>query len=63
MTTPLPIALTINAEAVQAFVEPRLSLADFLRTQRGLTGTRRAARWGPAAPAWCASTAASSTPA
>ena len=33
------ISLTINGEAVEAEVEPRTSLADFLRGARGLTGT------------------------
>lgn len=34
-----PIALTINGEAVEANVEPRTHLADFLREERRLTGT------------------------
>ena len=34
-----PIHLTLNGEAVQAEVEPRTHLADFLRESRGLTGT------------------------
>jgi carbon-monoxide dehydrogenase small subunit len=33
------LALTINGEPVEAQVEPRTHLADFLREQRGLTGT------------------------
>lgn len=33
------ISLTINSELVEAEVEPRTSLADFLRNSRGLTGT------------------------
>ena len=33
------IALTVNGEAVQAEVEPRLHLADFLRDHLSLTGT------------------------
>jgi aerobic carbon-monoxide dehydrogenase small subunit len=33
------ISLTVNGEAVAALVEPRLSLADFLRHQLRLTGT------------------------
>jgi carbon-monoxide dehydrogenase small subunit len=33
------IRLTINAEQVQAEVEPRTHLADFLRERQGLTGT------------------------
>ena len=34
-----PIALTVNGEAVQARVQTRLNLADFLRHDLGLTGT------------------------
>ena len=33
------ISLTVNGEAVSASVEARTNLADFLRTQLGLTGT------------------------
>jgi aerobic carbon-monoxide dehydrogenase small subunit len=33
------ISLTVNGEIVEAEVEPRTSLADFLRHARGLTGT------------------------
>jgi len=33
------ISLSVNGEAVTALVEPRLSLADFLRHQLRLTGT------------------------
>lgn len=33
------ISLTINGEQLEAEVEPRTSLADFLRASRGLTGT------------------------
>src|SRR6195256_2186100 len=33
------IALTVNARAVEASVEPRTHLADFLRDSLGLTGT------------------------
>ena len=33
------ISVTINSELVEADVEPRTSLADFLRNSRGLTGT------------------------
>ena len=33
------ISLTVNGETVAADVEPRLSLADFLRDHRRLTGT------------------------
>ena len=33
------IALTLNGERVAAEVEPRMSLADFVRDRQGLTGT------------------------
>jgi len=33
------ISLSINGEAVEASVEPRTHLADFLREKQGLTGT------------------------
>ncbi len=36
---PIDIALTVNGERVTGTVEPRRSLADFLREQLGLTGT------------------------
>jgi aerobic-type carbon monoxide dehydrogenase small subunit (CoxS/CutS family) len=36
---PEPIKLTVNGESVEAKVEPRLSLADFLRQELRLTGT------------------------
>ncbi|MGZ5871179.1 MAG: (2Fe-2S)-binding protein [Bradyrhizobium sp.] len=39
MTAPLPIALHVNGERVEAQVLPRLNLADFLREQLKLTGT------------------------
>jgi aerobic carbon-monoxide dehydrogenase small subunit len=35
----VPIALTVNGRALQALVEPRTHLADFLREQCRLTGT------------------------
>ncbi|MGY4709585.1 (2Fe-2S)-binding protein [Mycolicibacterium sp. CBM1] len=34
-----PVRLSVNGIAVQATVEPRLTLADFLRESCGLTGT------------------------
>jgi carbon-monoxide dehydrogenase small subunit len=37
--TPVKISLRVNGEAVEASVEPRMHLADFLREQLGLTGT------------------------
>lgn len=39
MTTTTGIELTVNGRAVRATVEPRTSLADFLREQQGLPGT------------------------
>jgi len=33
------VTITINGETIKARVEPRLTLADFLRDQRRLTGT------------------------
>ena len=39
MTSPVPISLDVNGERVDAYVLPRLNLADFLREQLQLTGT------------------------
>jgi aerobic carbon-monoxide dehydrogenase small subunit len=39
MPDAMPIALTVNGEALQARVLARLNLADFLRHDLGLTGT------------------------
>ena len=39
MTTTCEITVTVNGKAVEAAVEPRLLLADFLRQTLGLTGT------------------------
>ena len=39
MSDPRPIALTVNGVSTHRFVEPRVSLADFLRRDLGLTGT------------------------
>ena len=39
MTAPVPIAIEVNGERVDAHVLPRLNLADFLREQMQLTGT------------------------
>lgn len=39
MIEPQPIAVTVNGARVRRFVEPRVSLADFLRRDLGLTGT------------------------
>lgn len=39
MTAKLAIDLTVNGKRYEGLVEPRLSLADFLRDHCGLTGT------------------------
>ncbi len=39
MMAQMPISLTVNGEPVDAQVQPRLNLADFLREHLGLTGT------------------------
>ena len=39
MTVPVPISLDVNGEHVDAYVLPRLNLADFLREHLHLTGT------------------------
>jgi carbon-monoxide dehydrogenase small subunit len=39
MTAFLPVVLTVNGVKTQRFVEPRLSLVDFLRHDLNLTGT------------------------
>ncbi|HEY7687629.1 MAG TPA: 2Fe-2S iron-sulfur cluster-binding protein, partial [Dongiaceae bacterium] len=39
MTKAIAISLTVNSETVEALVQPRTHLADFLRDQLGLTGT------------------------
>jgi len=39
MKQPIAIAVEVNGERVEASVEPRLTLADFLRTHLRLTGT------------------------
>ncbi len=35
----LPVEMTVNGRPVEAVVEPRMTLADFLREKCGLTGT------------------------
>ena len=42
----LPVAITVNGEAVRAFVEPRETLADFVRDHCSLTGTHLACEHG-----------------
>ena len=39
MTTKRAIEITVNEKRYEGLVEPRMSLADFLRDQLGLTGT------------------------
>lgn len=39
MSDSITITVNVNNEKITALVEPRLSLADFLRTEAGLTGT------------------------
>ena len=39
MTAKYPIAITVNEKRYSGSAEPRMSLADFLRDQLGLTGT------------------------
>ena len=39
MTQSIPVAFTVNGEAIEAPVPPRQHLADFLRETLGLTGT------------------------
>jgi len=39
MPAKTPIEITVNGKSYEALVEPRLSLADFLREHLGLTGT------------------------
>ncbi|HEX7881383.1 (2Fe-2S)-binding protein [Bradyrhizobium sp. C9] len=39
MSVPVPVSLLVNGERIDAFVLPRLNLADFLRENLKLTGT------------------------
>ncbi len=39
MAAPIVVTLTVNGEPVSRVVEPRLTLADFLRDELGLKGT------------------------
>jgi carbon-monoxide dehydrogenase small subunit len=39
MFDPRPIKLTVNGRAIEAMVDPRMNLADFLRRNLKLTGT------------------------
>jgi carbon-monoxide dehydrogenase small subunit len=42
----IPISCAVNGETVERLVEPRLSLADFLRTELELTGTHLGCEMG-----------------
>jgi carbon-monoxide dehydrogenase small subunit len=42
----LPVTVTVNGEAVRAFVEARETLADFIRERCSLTGTHLACEHG-----------------
>ncbi len=46
MSERVPIALEVNGEAVAQYIEPRLSLADFLREELELTGTHLGCEMG-----------------
>ncbi|MFG6637816.1 (2Fe-2S)-binding protein [Sulfitobacter sp. 1A12126] len=46
MSEPIPLSFTLNGKPVAAFVEPRKSLADFLREDRSLTATRLGCEMG-----------------
>jgi carbon-monoxide dehydrogenase small subunit len=42
----VPITLTVNGRSISAEVEARMTLADFLREQLGLTGTKLGCEYG-----------------
>jgi carbon-monoxide dehydrogenase small subunit len=42
----VPITLTVNGQTISAEVEARMTLADFLREQLGLTGTKLGCEYG-----------------
>ena len=46
MSARVPISLVVNGEAVARYIEPRLSLADFLREELELTGTHLGCEMG-----------------
>ena len=46
MSENVPIELEVNGEAVAKYIEPRLSLADFLREELELTGTHQGCEMG-----------------
>ena len=46
-TEVLAVELTVNGRQIEGQVEPRISLADFLREELQLTGTALSVRFGP----------------
>jgi aerobic carbon-monoxide dehydrogenase small subunit len=46
MSERVPIALEVNGESVARYIEPRMSLADFLREELELTGTHLGCEMG-----------------
>src|ERR1700730_3438512 len=46
MSARVPISLVVNGETVARYIEPRLSLADFLRNELELTGTHLGCEMG-----------------
>ncbi|MEW6255325.1 MAG: (2Fe-2S)-binding protein [Pseudomonadota bacterium] len=46
MSAPLPLTLCVNGTRINRLVEPRLTLADFLRTDLQLTGTHTGCEMG-----------------
>jgi aerobic carbon-monoxide dehydrogenase small subunit len=46
MSERVPITLEVNGEAVARYIEPRMSLADFLREELELTGTHLGCEMG-----------------
>jgi aerobic-type carbon monoxide dehydrogenase small subunit (CoxS/CutS family) len=59
----LNVSCTVNGDLLDFDVAPNRSLLDALRTEMGLTGTKKAAMWANAAPAPSCSMAALPTPA
>jgi len=46
MTERVPVSMKVNGETVERFVEPRMTLADFLREELELTGTHTGCEMG-----------------
>lgn len=63
MSGTLHISLTINGAVHECDVEPRVTLLDALREHLSMTGTKRAATKGSAAPAPAMSMVSGSCPA